>query len=158
MPPKSGTGDWRRLVEDDLPAILETIQGTDVEELEISTGDRSIRIRLGGGVEAGPPLLEADPDSAPATPRPPTVTIAADRVGTFYRAAQGETVPLKSEADGVEAGEGIGFIDSLDVWHEIAAPRAGRLLQFLVPDRAEVEYGEELAILELAADARGEVS
>lgn len=134
--------DWNRLLDEALPAILESVAGTDVEEVTLTTADTSVRVRLQADPVADPE--RTDPGNAEADGAAVTVVLARN-VGVFRRgeAAEGDmAVAIGSQ---IEAGQTIGFIDTLDHYHPIGAVKAGELLGFLVEDGAPVEYGQELA-------------
>ena len=157
MTSTSDREEWERIVNEDLQELLVLVEETGIEELEVSAGDRSIRIKIdrtarptGDPDEGG---LETADDGEPSRP---AISVHADRVGTFYRSPQGEDVPLKNENDIVAQGEGIGFIDSLNVWHEIAVPESGRILSFAVPDGTDIEYGQVLALIQVETQESGD--
>lgn len=134
--------DWNRLLDEALPAILESVAGTDVEEVTLTTADTSVRVRLQADPVADPE--QTDPGNAETDGAAVTVVLARN-VGVFRRgeAAEGDmAVAIGSQ---IEAGQTIGFIDTLDHYHPIGAVKAGELLGFLVEDGAPVEYGQELA-------------
>ena len=134
--------DWNRLLDEALPAILDSVAGTDVEEVTLTTADTSVRVRL----QADPVAGREQADSVQAAADGAAVTVVLSRnVGVFRRgeAAEGEmAVAIGSQ---IEAGQTIGFVDTLDHYHPVGAVKAGELLGFLVEDGAPVEYGQELA-------------
>lgn len=133
--------DWNRLLDEALPDILESVAGTDVEEVTLTCADASIRVRL----QADPVVNQEQSGSAAEADGAAVTVVLARNVGVFRRgeAAEGEmAVAIGSQ---IEAGQTIGFIDTLDHFHPIGAVKAGELLGFLVEDGAPVEYGQELA-------------
>ena len=148
MSSASDRDEWQRMVSEDLKELLDLVEKTGVEELEVADGDRSIKIRVDRSTDSLPENDEQTPVDA-VDPEPSTVAVKADRVGTFYRSAEGEELPLKSESAEADANEAIAFIDSLNVLHEVAAPRRGRIISFGVEDGTDVEYGQEIAVMEI---------
>ena len=149
--------DWHKLVVEELPAILDVISRSDVEEIEIASGERSLRIKLGprGGAEDSP-LVETRDESSEAVEaggegvgKMRTVAVKSDRVGTFYRAAASDGAPVRNVLDQVARGDPVGFVDSLNILHELAAPESGSLIGFSVEDGDDVEYGQEIALIAL---------
>lgn len=134
--------DWNRLLDGALPAILESVAGTDVEEVTLTSADASVRVRL----QADPAADQghADPAAAEADGAAVTVVLARN-VGVFRRGEDAEDEAAVVIGSQIEAGQTIGFIDTLDHYHPIGAVKAGELLGFLVEDGAPVEYGQELA-------------
>lgn len=134
--------DWNRLLDEALPAILESVAGTDVEEVTLTSEDASVRVRL----QVDPVAGEQRTDPAGAEADGTAVTVVLSRnVGVFRRgeAADGDSAVLIGSQ--IEAGQTIGFIDTLDHYHPVGAVKAGELLGFLVEDGAPVEYGQDLA-------------
>ncbi len=148
MSSESDRDEWRRMISEDLKELLDLVEESGVDELEVADGDRAIKIRVDRSAEPESEHQEQTPMQT-VDPKPSTVVVMADRVGTFYRSAEGEENPLKSESDETDAGEAIAFIDSLNVLHEVAAPGRGRIIKFGVEDGTDVEYGEEIAIIEI---------
>lgn len=145
MESRLSRSEWNRVLDESLAMILDAIRDTDIEEVEVESGDEFIRVRI------APELSGLDlvgvVDGSPAQ-ADLAVEVLADRVGTFFRALEEREEPLTSEGDVVAAGDAIGYVDSLQVHHALAAPRAGRLLRFLVEDGEDVEYGELIAVIE----------
>lgn len=134
--------DWNRLLDEALPAILESVEGTDVEEVTLTSADASVRVRL----QADPAVNGERADSDAAEADGPTVTVVVARnVGVFRRGEAAEDEKAVAIGSQIEAGQTIGFIDTLDHYHPVGAVKAGELLGFLIEDGAPVEYGQELA-------------
>ena len=142
--------EWQRMVGEDLKELLDLVEETGLEELEVADGERAIKIRVDRSSSPALPEIEQEPVETPdPEPEPSTVVVRADRVGTFYRSAEGDGAPLKMEGDEADAGEAIAFVDSLNVLHELAAPSIGRIVSFVVEDGTDVEYGQDIAVVEL---------
>ena len=134
--------DWNRLLDETLPAILESVAGTDVEEITLASADAAVRVRL----QADPVPDQEQTDSASAEADGMAVTVVfARNVGVFRRGEDAEGGAAAVIGSQIEAGQTIGFIDTLDHYHPIGAAKAGELLGFLVEDGTPVEYGQELA-------------
>src|SRR5947207_431800 len=113
--PKAPSADNRRgaltgadeLVQ--IRRLIRLVQRTGIGELEISSGDRSVRISAFGVESAGraamsPARSTGAPAEAPAAPGPAsvastTIAITSPMVGTFYRAPAPEADPY------IEAGD-----------------------------------------------------
>ena len=134
--------DWNRLLDEALPAILESVSGTDVEEVTLTSEDASIRVRL--QVEPLADQQRADADAAEADGAAVTVVVSRN-VGVFRRGDESDGDSAAKIGSLVEAGQTIGFVDTLDHYHPVGAVKAGELLGFVVEDGAPVEYGQELA-------------
>lgn len=134
---------WNRALNENLTVILDAIRDTDIEEVEVEFGTELIRVRL--VPELSSECGEASVDYNRVADGP--IKIAADRVGTFFRAGEEETHPLVNPGDRVEAEDPIGYIDSLQIRYELLAVRAGRLISFVVADGEDVEYGQLIATI-----------
>ena len=139
MESRLSRSEWNRVLDENLAAILAAIRGTDIEEVEVESGDELIRVRI------APELAGRELSGAVAEG---PVEVPADRVGTFFRALEEGEQPSTNEGDVVAAGDTIGYVDSLQVHHALKAPKAGKVLQFLVEDGEDVEYGELIATIE----------
>ena len=69
-------------------------------------------------------------------------------VGTVYRAAEPNAKPFVEVGDQVQAGQTILIIEAMKHMNEVAAPRAGKVVEIFVEDGQPVEYGEPLMIIE----------
>jgi acetyl-CoA carboxylase biotin carboxyl carrier protein len=71
-------------------------------------------------------------------------------IGTYY-AAPGPGEPVFIEpGDEIEVGQTIAIIEAMKIMNEIAADRAGVVLEVLVRNAQAVEYGQPLLRLEPA--------
>ena len=105
------------MVGEDLKELLDLVEETGLEELEVADGERAIKIRVDRSSSPALPEIEQEPVETPdPEPEPSTVVVRADRVGTFYRSAEGDGAPLKMEGEEADAGEAIAFVDSLNVF------------------------------------------
>ena len=130
----------------DLQELLDLMARYNLAELELSDGERAIRLRA---PEAAPsreivPVVATAPDSGPipATPAPapaPSAAAAAPAapggdaleevgspmVGTFYRAPSPEAEPFTVEGDRVEDDTVVCLIEAMKVMNEIPAGVTG---------------------------------
>jgi len=131
-----------------LAALLEE---TGLVELEVKSGDQSIRLARAG---ASPPVVAAEPAqpapapaaTAAAGPNPNAVT--APMVGVVYLSPEPGAPPFVKPGDAVTEGQTILLIEAMKTFNPVRAPRAGRVVRILVADKTPVEYGEELVIIE----------
>ena len=73
--------------------------------------------------------------------------LCAGTVGTFYRAPEPGAAPFVAEGDTVRAGQQVAIIEAMKLMIPVEAERAGVVVEFLVGDRAPVEYGQPLMLL-----------
>jgi acetyl-CoA carboxylase biotin carboxyl carrier protein len=141
--------------------LIELLEDSDVNEIEITEGEESVRISRGGGqvqvaAPAAPapaaPAPAAAPAEAPAAqPEAPAETgiyQEAPMVGTFYRAPSPESDPYVREGDYVNVGDTLCVIEAMKLFNEIESEHAGRVKEILVDNAQPVEYGEPLFLID----------
>lgn len=104
------------------------------------------------------PVSAAATAGVPAVPQPAIAAapsgvfpLCADTVGTFYRATEPGAVPFVTEGDRVQPGQQVAIIEAMKLMIPVQAERAGEVVEFLVADRAPVEYGQPLMLVREAA-------
>ena len=142
--------------------LAELLKETELSEIEIEQND--FRIRISRGVPAAPTHVTyagpPRPAEAPAVPaqieaaksladpaRHPGA-VPSPMVGTAYRAADPKAKPFVEVGDAVVAGQTILIVEAMKHMNEVAAPRAGKVVEILVEDGQPVEYGQPLMIIE----------
>ena len=118
-----------------------------ITELDLSTGEVSIRLRGGAGTggAASPsfvPATFADDQATAESPEGHVVT--APMIGTYYAAPSPGDAPFVQIGDEVEVGQAIGIIEAMKIMNEIIADRSGIVLEVLVENAQPVEYGSPL--------------
>lgn len=73
--------------------------------------------------------------------------VTSSVVGVFHLAASHAGDPLVKAGDQVEAGQLLGFVESMSLNHEVHSPRAGQVLEVLAEEGEPVEYGQALMLL-----------
>lgn len=120
-----------------------------ISELDLSTGDVSIRLRGSSGV-----VQQMSGGSAAAGPLELSVPleveghmVSAPMIGTYYASpAPGES-PFVQIGDEVEVGQVIGIIEAMKIMNEIISDRSGIVTDILVENAQAVEYGSPLVRL-----------
>lgn len=111
-------------------------------EIEWSLVDSQLRISPSSeSAQAPSPQSEQPLASAPEDTRE---YICAPLVGTFYRAAQPGGKPFVEVGDYVEPGAQVAIVEAMKLMNPVEADRSGRVMEFVVPDGAAVEYGQPL--------------
>jgi acetyl-CoA carboxylase biotin carboxyl carrier protein len=75
-------------------------------------------------------------------------TIKSPLPGTFYRAPSPEADPYVSEGETVRAGDIVGLVEVMKLFHEITSEVDGVVTRFLVENEELVDVGQD--IVELA--------
>jgi acetyl-CoA carboxylase biotin carboxyl carrier protein len=140
-----------------LAAIIEE---TGLGEIELSDGERKIRIARPATIAApAAPLAVIPAASATATEMPPAAAGAKDHsthpgalkspmVGTAYLAPEPGKPAFVSIGDKVSAGQTLLIIEAMKTFNPIKTPKAGTVTQILIENARPVEFGEVLMIVE----------
>lgn len=155
----------------DLPAVVDLLEGTAVEELRIEQDETVFAIKRPLGVAAPPEtviagsdteILEAatsdatteqelpPPAAAPPDDVPPPAeswTMTAPCVGVFRAGNRADTAPRIEVGATVEAGEVLGYVEAMGVLNDVEASCAGLVGEIAVEDGQPVEYGQPLFVL-----------
>ena len=121
--------------------IAKALAGSPVTDLVVVNNGSEVRLSR---VPAGEAVAAAEEFSADS----PLPLVAADhpvraqRVGVYHRPQR----PVHA-GDRIEAGEIVGFIESMRIQNEVIAEQSGVVSQVLVEDGSPVEYGQELILL-----------
>ena len=126
-----------------------------ITELDLSTGDLSIRLRglTGGPTATTAPVLSVVPDTETATPHDEDFLVTAPMIGTYYAAPSPGEAPFVHVGDEVEVGQVVGIIEAMKIMNEIISDRAGVVLEVMVENAQPVEYGSPLLRLGEPTDA-----
>jgi acetyl-CoA carboxylase biotin carboxyl carrier protein len=144
--------------------VLDLLQDTDIEEIELAIGDLKVRIKKRGPTPAWVPHPWPAPappvsgDSVPASSSPSAsveekkllqdlVTVNSPMVGTLYRAAFPEAEPFVEIGDVVEKGKTLCIIEAMKLMNEIEAEVSGTIETILVENAQPVEYGQPLFLI-----------
>jgi acetyl-CoA carboxylase biotin carboxyl carrier protein len=117
-----------------------------ISELDLSTGDVSIRLRGQNGTVqsvSGGALVSMTPQPTFA-PEPEGHLVTAPMIGTFYSCPAPGEAPFVQVGDAVEVGQVIGIIEAMKIMNEIIADRSGIVTEILVENAQAVEYGSPL--------------
>ena len=150
-----------------LRRLAELMNETDLAELELTDGRRSVRLARGGRPSVPVPVAPApapdpaptappDPEPASASPDPDRPEEFADHlgavtspmVGTLYVAAAQGAEPFIKVGDQVSEGDQMFIIEAMKTMNAVLAHRSGTVAQIFVEDATPVEFGALLAIIE----------
>jgi acetyl-CoA carboxylase biotin carboxyl carrier protein len=180
--PDKGSDDRQGMGETHLPSLADLsqevkelvrlISATDVNELQIESGQVRIVIKRGamqapaGNSHAGMVYTPPATLPAPAATNPVNLIghspahgedivvnegeqlIVAPMVGTFYSASAPTEPAFVSEGDFVEPGQVVGIIEAMKMMNEIESEVSGNLVRILVQNAQPVEYGQPLMVVQ----------
>ena len=151
---------------DFLKRLIETVESSGIDTLEISRWSTKIRISkhpplISGseamhtipvatnpGGNAGTPAVEAAPSATPApeptAPAEGLVEVASPMVGTFYRAPAPDADPYVQVGDRVSLGQTLCILEAMKLMNELEAEVAGTIREICVENAEPVEYGQVL--------------
>lgn len=149
---------------DEILKLIDVVQGTDIQELEVANGDWKVRITRNLH-QATTHVSQAVPTHyAPAlTPVVETGVsssvveqvvqnnlhqLTSPMVGTFYRGSEPGAEPYIRENDVVALGQTLCIIEAMKLMNDIPSEMSARVVKILVENGQPVEYGQPLFLLE----------
>ncbi|WP_339799603.1 acetyl-CoA carboxylase biotin carboxyl carrier protein [uncultured Marinobacter sp.] len=145
--------------------LIELLEESDVEEIEIQEGEDSVRISRRREQPAGmgmayahyaPPQQQAPaPTAAPALaasePEAPAApsghVVKSPMVGTFYRSPSPTAASFVEVGQSVKVGEVICIIEAMKMMNQIEADKSGTITEILVENGQPVEFDQPLFII-----------
>ena len=131
--------------------LIELVEESGVAELEVSSGDESIRISMAVQtqaqvVEAAPVASSLTPTRA-SSPQSASQTMKAPMAGVFYQASSPEAEPFVSIGQQVNVGDVLCIIESMKMMNEVKSEFSGTVKQILVDNAEPVEFDQTLFII-----------
>ncbi|MDX1452839.1 MAG: acetyl-CoA carboxylase biotin carboxyl carrier protein [Oleiphilaceae bacterium] len=136
--------------------LIELIEESDIEELEIKEGDDAIRLtRRGRQIASAPAIpqpVAAQPAPAPSNPEASKEssatktgqTINSPMVGTFYRSPSPDAAPFVEVGQSVKAGDVLCIVEAMKMMNQIEADRSGTIVSIEVENGQPVEFDQPL--------------
>jgi len=145
--------------------LIELLEESNVEELEIKEGEESVRISRGSRnaganvqtiyqpqpapmpmapASAAAPAVEPAAAEAPETPSTSGHAVTSPMVGTFYRSPSPGAKPFVEVGQSVSAGEVICIVEAMKMMNQIEADKSGVVEAVLVEDGEPVEFDQAL--------------
>ncbi len=142
--------------------LIELVEESGINELEISEGEESVRISRGAQVMAAPAqMMQTAPAAAPApvaaaqaAPEPAAPAKASGHevrspmVGTFYEAASPDAPPFVEVGQHVNAGDTLCIIEAMKMMNQIEADKSGVIKAILAKNEDAIEFDQPLFIIE----------
>tara|TARA_B110000208_G_scaffold182757_1_gene234796 strand:+ start:2131 stop:2571 length:441 start_codon:yes stop_codon:yes gene_type:complete len=138
--------------------LIELVQESGINELEISEGEESVRICRGAVMTSAPVM--APPVAAPALMAAPAIAtetaapvasgheVRSPMVGTFYGSASPESPAFVAIGQHVNAGDTLCIIEAMKMMNQIEADKSGVIKAILVQNEDAIEFDQPLFIIE----------
>lgn len=138
---------------DHIRELVKLLKETGLNEIEVSEGDSSVRLRLSAESTT---IMQTPVDAtsqtsvpAPTTAKPVSENcFTAPMVGTFYRSSSPEAAPFINVGDKIEKGQTLCVIEAMKTFNQIEADRDGIIKDIITDDASPVEFGQPLFELE----------
>ncbi|MDX1597299.1 MAG: acetyl-CoA carboxylase biotin carboxyl carrier protein [Marinobacter sp.] len=144
--------------------LIELLEESDVEELEIHEGDDSVRISRRGEHQAATQYMAHYPAPAPApqpaasdAPAPAASeskpaapaghTVNSPMVGTFYRSPSPTAKAFVEVGQEVKAGEVVCIVEAMKMMNQIESDKSGTVTEILVENGQPVEFDQPLVVI-----------
>ena len=141
----------------ELRQLITLMNGSEIEEIGIEEASSGLRLSLRKpaplAIAATPPVAEDAleyliADGAREDPPSSAVEITSPLVGLFRAGMKPDARPLCGVGDIVREGQVLCAVEALNVFNEVEAPAAGRLVAIYASDGQPVEYGQPLLAIE----------
>lgn len=142
--------------------LIELLEESDIDELEIKEGEESVRIsRNKAPIQIQSPTMSS---YAPPPANPPVAAAVAaatetgagaaeelaghvlksPMVGTFYRAPAPGAAPFVEPGQPVKAGDVLCIVEAMKMMNQIEADRSGTIGVIVVEDGEPVEFDQPM--------------
>ena len=152
--------------------LIELVENSSVDEIEIHEGEESVRVTRHRGPPAAPvhhyhaapgavpavaapppaggpaPGDAAAPDAGPDSQLPPGFVVISPMVGTFYQASSPGSKPFVSIGQQVAPGDTLCIIEAMKILNQIESEVAGEVKAIVAENGHPVEYGEPLFVID----------
>lgn len=148
--------------------LVKLMSQHELTEVHLEEGEQVIRLRRGpkhvavapvavapAPVAAAPivaaPVTAASAAAAPTAPAVPSkkyLEIKSPTPGTFYRASSPDAEPFTRVGAKIKADTIVCVIEAMKVFNEIPAELSGTIVAIKVEDKAPVEYGQVLFLVD----------
>ncbi|MBQ0756732.1 MAG: acetyl-CoA carboxylase biotin carboxyl carrier protein [Amphritea sp.] len=135
--------------------LIELLEESNINEIEIHEGEESVRISRGSNVVAAPaPVAVAAPIAAPvaapvavAAPVSNDNAVLSPMVGTFYRSPSPTSSSFVEVGQSVKVGDPICIVEAMKMMNQIDSDKAGVVEAILVEDGQPVEFDQPLVVI-----------
>jgi len=144
--------------------LIELVEESGINELEISEGEESVRINRGGSFVQAPMMAQAPmmQPAAAAAPAPAAAPAAAPEaaaapsghvvrspmVGTFYASPSPDAPSFVELGQHVNAGDTLCIVEAMKMMNQIEADKSGVIKEILAQNEDAIEFDQPLFIIE----------
>ena len=147
-------------------ALAEVLRDNDLGELEVERGAKNaakLSVRIRKTIPMAAPVQYAPMASAPMTmgeaPAAPPVEgsqdpaslpgiVTSPMVGTAYLSPEPDAAAFVKIGDTVTEGQTLLIVEAMKTMNHIPAPKSGTVKRILIEDKAPVEFGAPLMVVE----------
>ena len=135
--------------------LIEMLQASDLNEIEIQEGEESVRISRGSTqpleVKSTPVELQKANTLQESNDAPNIdsgSSIKSPIVGTFYRKPAPDKSPFVDIGSHVNAGDVVCIVEAMKMMNEIKSEFTGQVTAINVEDGAPVEFDQSLIVID----------
>ncbi|HBY87812.1 MAG TPA: acetyl-CoA carboxylase biotin carboxyl carrier protein [Colwellia sp.] len=141
--------------------LIELVEESGINELEISEGEESVRISRGAVAVQAAPIMQAAPmaaplaapvsAAAPAEAAAPVITghiVRSPMVGTYYASASPDAPAFAEVGKHVNAGDTLCIVEAMKMMNQIEADKSGVIVEVLAKNEDAIEFDQPLFIIE----------
>ena len=135
--------------------LIEMLQESDLNEIEVSQGEESVRISRGNNNTVSTQMpLKSNPIQVPEIgkeeiqPELSGNQIKTPIVGTFYRRPNPEKAAFINVGDVIEVGDVVCIVEAMKMMNEIKSEYSGKVVSIIAEDGQPVEFDQTLIIIE----------
>ena len=140
--------------------LIELIDETGVNEIEIHEGEESVRISRGGTtIQTVVPQQMMMPQGVPAVAAPAAAAVPepvehkghivnSPMVGTLYQTSSPGAKSFVEVGQSVKMGDTLCIIEAMKMFNEIEADKTGTISAILAENGQPVEFGQPLFVIE----------
>ena len=142
--------------------LIELVEESGINELEISEGEESVRICRGAPVVAAPVMQAAPVAPSVAAPIAGTAPVTAEAaapvqtghtvrspmVGTFYASTSPDAPSFTEIGKHVNVGDTLCIIEAIKMMNQIEADKSGVIKEILAQNEDAIEFDQPLFIIE----------
>ena len=140
-----------------IKTLIEMLEASDLNEIEVTQGEESVRIRKNLGVvntisDENSIILKNNQNlSADAAIKDSKYIegneVKSPIVGTFYRKPSPEKEPFVNVGDIVAKGDVLCIIEAMKNMNEIKSDFSGKVVSIEVDDAQPVEFGQTIIVI-----------